>query len=164
VDECIQFAVNSQVAFLAEQILQTTYHAMSTSGYYTDACKEWRKKAAVGKTWTTFKTFFAAEYHDMKEQQKMNHSQNNFHGANAVTDISTALDNLALEPPPLATLYINSPRAINNSPKRTNSSLNNFTHPSKPTMSSSRKWAAQKQSPAPAPATSGRRPPFDRQA
>jgi hypothetical protein len=96
VDECIQYAADGRVAFLAEQILQTTYHAVSTSGYYTDACKEWHKKAAVDKTWATFKSFFAAEYHDMKEQQKVNHSRNNFHGANAVTDISTALDNLAL--------------------------------------------------------------------
>jgi hypothetical protein len=46
--------------------------------------------------WADSKTFFAAEYHDMKEQQKGNHSHNNFYGANAVTDISTALDNLAM--------------------------------------------------------------------
>jgi hypothetical protein len=96
VDECIQYAVDGRVAFLAEQILQTTYHAVSTSGYYADACKEGRKKAAVDKTWANFKTFFAAEYHDMKEQQKVNQSQNNFHGANAVTDVSTALDYLAM--------------------------------------------------------------------
>ncbi len=37
VDECIQYAVDGRVAFLAEQILQTTYHAVSTSGYYTEA-------------------------------------------------------------------------------------------------------------------------------
>jgi hypothetical protein len=96
VDECIQYAVNGQVAFSAEQILQTTYHAASTSGYYTDACNEWRKKATVDKTWANFKAFFVAEYHDMKEQQKVNQSQNNFHGANAVTNISTTLDNLAM--------------------------------------------------------------------
>jgi hypothetical protein len=40
VDECIQYAVDGQVTFLAEEILQTTYHAVSTSGYYTDACKD----------------------------------------------------------------------------------------------------------------------------
>jgi hypothetical protein len=32
----------------------------------------------------------------LKEQHKVNQSQNNFHGANAVQDISSALDNLAL--------------------------------------------------------------------
>jgi hypothetical protein len=45
-----------------------------------------------------FKTFFAAEYHDMKEQQRVNVSQSNFHGANNMmeTDITSALDNLAM--------------------------------------------------------------------
>ena len=54
------------------------------------------KKPANSKTWQTFKRFFAAEYHDLKEQQKVNASQNNFHGANAAQDITQALDNLAL--------------------------------------------------------------------
>jgi hypothetical protein len=96
IDECVQYAVDGQVGFSAEQILQTAYHAVSTSGYYNDACKEWRKKAPVDKTWTNFKSFFAAEYHDLKEQQKVNTSHNNFHGANSVMDLSTALDNLAM--------------------------------------------------------------------
>jgi hypothetical protein len=43
-----------------------------------------------------FKTFFAAEYHDLKEQQKLNTSQVNFHGVNAAIDLSTALNNLAM--------------------------------------------------------------------
>jgi hypothetical protein len=57
--------------------------------------KEWRKKQANEKTWPLFKRFFAAEYHDLKEQQKINTSQNNFHGANATTDITDALEHLA---------------------------------------------------------------------
>jgi len=96
VDDCVQYAADGQVAFTPDQILQTAYHAVSTSGYYNDACKEWRKKPPIAKTWQAFKRFFAAEYHDLKEQQKVNTSQSNFHGANAAVDITTALDNLAL--------------------------------------------------------------------
>jgi hypothetical protein len=164
VDECIQYAVDGQVAFSAEQILQTTYHAASTSGYYTDACKEWRKKAAVDKRWATFKTFFAAEYHDMKEQQKVNHSQNNFHGANAVTVISMALDNLALAATTdrdIVSQLTESNKQLTETNKllieqlRTSIEANNVLI---------KKMGGKKQSPAPAPATSGGRPPFDRQA
>jgi hypothetical protein len=104
-----------------------------------DACKEWRKKTAADNTWATFKTFFAAEYHDMKEQQKVNESQNNFHGADAVTNISTALDNLAMA----ATTDCDSGRATNNSLKPTKSSLSNFEHPSKPTVFSPRNLVAR---------------------
>jgi hypothetical protein len=96
VDDCVQYAADGQVAFTPDQILQTAYHAVSTSGYYNDACKEWRKKPAQNKTWQEFKRFFAAEYHDLKEQQKVNTLQNNFQGANAAYDITTVLDNLAL--------------------------------------------------------------------
>lgn len=50
---------------------------------------------AANKTWANFKLFFAAKYHDLKEQQKVNQSQNNFHRATLVLEISTELDNLA---------------------------------------------------------------------
>jgi hypothetical protein len=45
--------------------------------------------------WTHFKTFFAEEHHDLKEQQDVNTSHGKFHPANIVADISTALVNLA---------------------------------------------------------------------
>ena len=98
IDDCIQYADDGEVPFTPEQILQTAYHAMSTSGHYNDACKIWRKKTAATKTWPLFKPYFAEEYHDLKEQQKANTLQSNFHGANSansVLDISNALDNLA---------------------------------------------------------------------
>ena len=96
IDDCLQYATDGHVPYTAEQILQTVYYAVSKSGYYNDACKIWRKKPAIDKTWALFKTYFAEEYHDLKEQQKVNTSQTNFHGANSVLDISGALDNLAM--------------------------------------------------------------------
>ena len=96
IDECIQYAVDARVAFMPDQRIQTAYHAASTSGYYNGACKEWHKKTPPNKTWTNFKQFFAAEYHNFKEQQKVNTSQSNFHGDNSAFNLSKALDNLAL--------------------------------------------------------------------
>jgi uncharacterized protein (DUF433 family) len=100
IDDCIQYADDGQVPFTNDQILQTTYHAVSTSGYYTEACKEWRRRPLLQKTWALFKTFFASEYHDLKEQKRLNGTQSNFHNANQAVeltaDISTALDNLAM--------------------------------------------------------------------
>jgi len=83
------------VAYTADQILQTAYHAISTSGIYTNACKEWCKIAIINKTRANFKQFFAAKYHDIKEQQKVNSSHSNFHSTNAAVDTGQALDNLA---------------------------------------------------------------------
>jgi hypothetical protein len=96
IDECIQYAVDAQVAFMPDQIIQMAYHAASMSGYYNGACKEWHKKTPPNKTWTNFKQLFAAEYHNLKEKQKVNTSQSNFHGDNLAFNLSEALDNLAL--------------------------------------------------------------------
>ena len=107
IDDSVQYAADGNVAFTPGQILQTSYHAVSASGLYNEACKEWRRKPELQKTWAAFKQFFAAEYHDLKEQDKVNNNQNNFHGANATIhnnihsanaaiDITQALDNLAL--------------------------------------------------------------------
>ena len=43
-----------------------------------------------------FKQFFAAEYHDQKEQEKVNTAKNYFHRANSSVYITQALDNLAM--------------------------------------------------------------------
>jgi hypothetical protein len=70
IDDRIQFATNGQVPFTPTQIVQTAYHAVSKSGIYNDACKEWQRKPVAERTWATFKTFFANEYNELKEQLK----------------------------------------------------------------------------------------------
>jgi hypothetical protein len=54
------------------------------------------QKATTKQNMHNFKRLFAAKYHDLKEQRKVNTSQSNFHDANAAVDILHALDNLAL--------------------------------------------------------------------
>ena len=54
------------------------------------------KKPAVANTWALFKSYFAEEFHALKEQQCVNTLQANFHGVNSVLDISSALDNLTM--------------------------------------------------------------------
>ena len=66
IDNTVQYAADGNVASTTEQILQTTYHAVSTTGYHNEACKEWRHKPEDNKTWVHFKQFFAAKYHNHK--------------------------------------------------------------------------------------------------
>jgi hypothetical protein len=96
IDNSIQFTTHGQVPFTPTQVVKTAYHAVSQSGIYNDACREWRRKALVDRTWTHFKAFFATEYNELKEQQKLNTNQNNFHGANSAIDLTTAIDYLAM--------------------------------------------------------------------
>ena len=39
INNTVQYADNGNVTFTTEKILQTTYHAVSSSGYYNEACK-----------------------------------------------------------------------------------------------------------------------------
>jgi hypothetical protein len=96
IDDCVQFATDGQVPFTPTQIVQTAYHAISKSGIYNDVCKELRRKPIANRTWTNFKAFFATEYNELKEQQKLNTNQNNFHSANSAIDLTTAIDSLAM--------------------------------------------------------------------
>jgi hypothetical protein len=96
IDDCVQFATDGQVPFTANQIVQTSYHTVSKSGLYNDACEEWRRCTAANRTWAAFKTLFATEYNDLKEQQKLNTNQNNFHGPNSAIDLTTTIDSLAM--------------------------------------------------------------------
>ena len=65
---------------------------------YQDACKEWRQKSDQDKTWTNFKRHFAADYHEIREQQRVSGDSgfNSENHAHETTDMATALDNMAL--------------------------------------------------------------------
>ena len=104
IDNAVQFASNGDIPFTQKQIMQTAYHAIFATGLYVDACKIWRNKPEHNKTWTALKTYFAQEYHDLREHNRITahqtgyHSENTaeLHSANVTMGITDALDNLAL--------------------------------------------------------------------
>ena len=81
IDECVQFATDAETAYTSEQILQTAYYAISSSNLYINACKKWKRKQTHEKTWAIFKTFFANEYHELKEQEKTTAMGQGYHTA-----------------------------------------------------------------------------------
>ena len=166
IDDTVQYAADGNIAFTTEQILQTAYHAVSSTGYYNEACKEWRCKPEDNKKWVHFKQFFATKYHNRKEQNKVNTAQNSFHSANSAVNITQALDNLAM-----AAIYDRNIVAqltkINQQLTTTNT---NFlaTNAALVAKLNAAPTANTKTGPttmAPSAATSGgRRPPFDKAA
>ena len=100
IEDCVQYAEDGKIPISHEQVMQTAYNSVHASGLYNDACKEWRHRVTTLQTWYHFKTFFATEYHDQKEQQRTTSGQSQYF-ANAATDngsinIVETLDNLAL--------------------------------------------------------------------
>lgn len=50
IDDCIQYAADADMPYTEKQVLQTAYHALNSSGLYTEACTKWRKHNANTKT------------------------------------------------------------------------------------------------------------------
>ena len=98
IDDAVQYADDGKNPFTAKQILQTAFHSVNATGLYREACKEWRQKSDQDKTWTNFKRHFAAEYHEIREQQRVSGDAgfNSANHAHETTDMATALENLAL--------------------------------------------------------------------
>jgi hypothetical protein len=168
IDDCVQFATDGQVPFMALQIVhQTAYHAISKSGLYNDACKGWRRKPVANRTWVAFKSFFATEYNDLKEQQKLNTNQNNFHGANSAIDLTTDIDYLAMaattDREVMAQLTQTNQQLV-----ETNKNLTEQLSQANAEVAQLKKQAAYKPKPPtttkPALPTRGPRPPFDHAA
>ena len=70
---------------------------------YMNQTKMWRKNPASDKTWANFRKFFAEEYHDLHEIQRINETLAGFHGTNmaiAIQDkISKSLENFVMAIP-----------------------------------------------------------------
>ena len=104
IDNAVQFASDGDIPFTQKQIMQTAYHAIFATGLYVDACKIWRNKPEHEKTWNALKTYFAQEYHELREQNRITAQQTGYHSAGnaeihlayVTMDITDALDNLAL--------------------------------------------------------------------
>ena len=111
IEDAMQYAEDGNSPFTEEQILNTAYLALLKTGVYELACKVWRHKIIrdpTMNTWVNFKDYFALEYRDNKEQERVTASMAGFHIANAAhqipttppsletSQISDAIENLAM--------------------------------------------------------------------
>ena len=69
IEECQELAAAGNTPYTPEQVLAIAYQTLFSSGVYVDGCKEWRRKPEDAKNWESFKSHFAQEYLDLKENQ-----------------------------------------------------------------------------------------------
>ena len=62
--------VVNQNPYSDPQIVSIAYTLIDTIGVHIDGCREWRRKNAVDKTWTQFKTHFSREFKDFRESNR----------------------------------------------------------------------------------------------
>jgi hypothetical protein len=97
-DHAIELAAAANAAYTGPQIGAYAYNTILQTGLFTDACRNWRRRPAVQKTWPTFKVDFSLAHQEMRESQATTQGAG-FHSANAALDFHQqtfeALANLA---------------------------------------------------------------------
>eukprot|EP00957_Ditylum_brightwellii_P177670 13533069-Ditylum_brightwellii.AAC.1 len=77
--------------YTSKQILTTALHAMQRTGWFKDGIRAWKARDPVDKMWKTFKTNFAKEYDNIKEDEALDNLPNAaMSGINTVEDLSKA--------------------------------------------------------------------------
>jgi hypothetical protein len=80
------------------------YAKIFATGHFMSACRRWNEKHTIEKTWTQFKSHFAAAHHQHKQMQGESAATAGYHSANAAVTHNEdkmaeatigALDNLA---------------------------------------------------------------------
>ena len=88
IDDAVAYADAGNAPYTKAQILAVAYSTVFATGTFQDDCKIWRGKAEGDKTWTNFKSFFAAAHHDWRDSRSPA-ARNQFRTSNLATTTPT---------------------------------------------------------------------------
>ena len=98
IEDSVALADAAATPYSTPQILSIAYNNIFSTGMFSDACRDWRRKTAADKTWATFKSDFALAHQELQES-KITSDQAGYHSANSAFDIqketANAIANLA---------------------------------------------------------------------
>ena len=108
ISDAVAFAEAGSSKFSPEQILNAAVTAVSASGVFIDDVKDWRKQAAIDKTYAKFKPFFSKAHREWRKTlratagghfPRANSAPERFHypsnSPTASTELSESIANLA---------------------------------------------------------------------
>jgi hypothetical protein len=83
IQDCADYSEAGGVPIGPSQHINVGYEKIFATGQYMSACRRWNKKPAVEKTWTHFKSHFAAAHRQHKQMQGETAANSGYHSANA---------------------------------------------------------------------------------
>jgi hypothetical protein len=92
VEDAVDLAAAALAPYTIPQIVAYAYNNVFQTGQFVDACRDWRRREALAKTWVNFKSDFALAHQELRESQ-LTVQGAGYHSANSVT--MEALANLA---------------------------------------------------------------------
>jgi hypothetical protein len=83
IQDCADYSEAGGVPIGPSQQINVGYAEIFATGHFMSACRRWNKKLATDKTWTHFKSHFAAAHRQQKQMQGETAAHAGFHSANA---------------------------------------------------------------------------------
>jgi hypothetical protein len=84
IQDCADYSEAGGVPIGPSQQINVGYAKIFGTGYFMSACRRWNEKPAADKTWTHFKSHFAAAHRQHKKMQGETAAHAGYHSANAV--------------------------------------------------------------------------------
>jgi hypothetical protein len=83
IQDCADYSEAGGVPIGTSQQINVGYAHIFATGHFMSACRRWNEKLATEKTWTHFKSHFAAAHRQHKQMQGETADHAGFHSANA---------------------------------------------------------------------------------
>jgi hypothetical protein len=83
IQDCADYSEAGGVPIGPSQQINVGYAKIFATGQFMSACRRWNEKPAAGKTWTHFKSHFAAAHRQHKQMKGKTAAHAGFHSANA---------------------------------------------------------------------------------
>jgi hypothetical protein len=93
IQDCADYSEAGGVLIGHPQQIKFGYAKIFASGHFMSACRRWNEKHHIEKTWTQFKSYFAATYRQHKQMQGESAVTAGYNAANA--DVVQTEDQLA---------------------------------------------------------------------
>jgi hypothetical protein len=83
IQDCDDYSEAGGVPICPSQQINVGYAKIFATGHFMSACRRWNEKPAADKTWTHFKSHFAAAHHLHKQMKGETASNAGYHSDNA---------------------------------------------------------------------------------
>jgi hypothetical protein len=83
IQDCADYSEAGGVPIGPSQQIKVGYAKIFATGQFVSACRRWNEKSAAEKTWTHFKSHFAAAHRQHKQMQGGTAAHAGFHSGNA---------------------------------------------------------------------------------
>jgi hypothetical protein len=83
IQDCADYSEAGGVLIGHPQQINVGYAKIFATGHFMSACRRWNEKHAIEKTWTQFKSHFAAAHRQHKQMQGGSPATAGYHSANA---------------------------------------------------------------------------------